>query len=139
MARQNDATKLQNKLETVSAEIDAIKTLQEEIKACDRIGDTVLSGLFHEARTGSGRHWNQVTAFCNIERGELIVDHTDKISDGRWSPDTRRRFDVLVTVRVQPFMPTQEFKFAVDSDLQQAIQARMETKSGIERQLNHSE
>jgi len=133
---QTDTSELENKLETVAAEVEALETLQEEIKTCGGIGDTILSGLFHEARTDSGQHWKKVTAFCNIEDGELVVDHTDKLSDGRWAPQTRKAHDVLISVRVQPFMSTEEFKHKVESDLQQAIQGRAQTKADLNRQLS---
>ena len=113
----------------MSEEVTAIEEVEQELQNADSIGDTRLSKLFHEARTTSNDHWQTVSAFCNIIDGELTVDHLDKLSAGRWSPETRQRYDVIISVGIRPFMRPDDFKDRMKSELWNAKAPRLEQKS----------
>ena len=127
------------KIEAKNAEIEALETLQDEISSADKIAETRLSKLFHEARTTKKGHWKSVTAFCDIEDGEIVVKSLDKISDGRWSPETRQRYDVLISVGVRPFMEARNFKRTVQDDITQAIQGRQNTIGNLDSMIHQIE
>lgn len=93
----------------LEAKADALEALLEEIKTAETIGETRLSKLFHEARTTSKRQWSTVTAFVDIEDGEAEVRSIDKLSAGTWSPETRERYDLVLSVGIRPFMDSEMF------------------------------
>lgn len=138
-ASHQSSDDVEAKIEATNAEIEAIEALEDEIKNADAIGDTRLSGLFHEARTTSKGHWKKVSAFCNIEDGEIVVDHLDKLSDGRWSPETRNRYDLVISVGIRPFMDSAEFRRAASDDLRQAEAGRANTVGNLETTLKRME
>jgi len=126
---------IEAKLAEINAEIEAIEALEEEIRTADTIGDTRLSKLFHEARTTSASYWSTATAFCQIEDGEVVVKSLDKLSDGRWAPETRHRFDVILSVGIRPFMSSELFIDAIESELWQNKAGRLENKGHYENHL----
>lgn len=132
-SHETRAAEKREKANEYDAVADALEALREEVMEADRIGDTQLSKLFHEARTNRPDAWKSATAFIDIEDGEAVVDSVSKLRDGRWSPETRNRHDALVTVGVRPFMGTSEFKAAVRDDLEQRIRgARANANSARE-------
>lgn len=131
-ASHQSRDEIEGQIEDKQQEIDAIAELEIEIMESDSIGETRLSGLFHEARTTSADHWSSVSAFCQIEDGEVVVDHLDKLSDGRWAPEVRDRYDVIIGVSIRPFMDSQQFRHAVESEISQA-------KRGREQGIQHRE
>ena len=126
-------------IEAKRAEVDALESLQTEISSADAIGDTRLSELFHEARTTSKGHWRSVTAFCDIEDGEVVVKSIDKLSEGRWSPGVRKRYDVAIHVGVRPFMGSADFKHTVEDNIQQHIQGRTGTIESLRSSIKNIE
>lgn len=120
------------KIEELRNEIEVLEDLDEDVQDADSIAETVLSELFHEARTTSKRHWKSASAFVNIDEDGIDVDHVEKISDGHWSPETRNRYDAIVSVPILPFMVTPEFKQAVRAELRQQIQGRQDNLSNLE-------
>ena len=123
MARSHEtqATEAREKATELETEIEALEDLRDEVLDADRIGDTRLSKLFHEARTTRKGHWKTVSAFIRIEDGEAVVDHLDKLSDGHWSPETRQRYDAIIGVGVRPFMESAMFKSMVRDAIQHNI------------------
>jgi hypothetical protein len=99
----------------------ALESLDEAMQNCDSVGDTRLSGLFHEARTTSPSHWRTVTAFCDLEDGELQVTTICKLSDGRWAPETRDAHDVVLNMSINPFMRGDYFCHCVRDDISEKI------------------
>jgi len=138
-ASHRSSDDVEAKIEATNAEIEAIEALEDEIQNADAIGDTRLSGLFHEARTTSARHWKTVSAFCNIEDGEIVVDHLDKLSDGRWSPETRNRYDVVLHVGIRPFMSSSEFRQTIKDELWQSKSGRINTVENLKTTLTRME
>jgi hypothetical protein len=120
---------------STQAEVDAtIQTLtefNETIQSADAIGETKLSGVFHKARTTRKGKWTTVSAFCKIEDGEVVVKEVSGLRDGRWSPDKRSRYDLVIHVNVRPFMSTREFKRCVDDRINGKLQALQTTKMNI--------
>ena len=113
------------KAEQYEAEAEALEALRDEVLNADRIADTRLSGLFHEARTTRKGYWKSVHAFVNIgEDGKVVVDSLDKLSDGYWSPETRDRYDAILSVPVRPFMETDMFKSIIRDEISQAVSPR---------------
>lgn len=134
-ASHRSSDDVEAKIEATNAEIAAIEDLEDEIKNAETIGETRLSGLFHEARTTSKGHWKTVSAFCNIEDGEIVVDHLDKLSAGGWSPETRNRYDVILSVGVRPFMATDDFQNRIENELWNAKAPRLQTRERAEGDL----
>lgn len=112
MARRhdNDPATHREKANDCERQIEALEALRNEVLEADRIGETRLSELFHEARTSRPDVWKSATAFINIVDGEAVVDHVEKLRDGYWSPETRDRFDALISVGVRPFMDSATFR-----------------------------
>jgi hypothetical protein len=119
-------------MDDVQSELDAIESFEDDLKNADSFGETQLSELFHESRTTSTRHWNHVTAFCRITDDGVEVANVDKLSDGRWSPETRDRYDILVSVPVKPFKSATEFWREVQDDLRQKKQSLENKKCNIQ-------
>jgi len=138
-ASHRSSDDVEAKIDATNAEIAAIEALEDEIDNAETIGETRLSGLFHEARTTSKGHWKKVSAFCNIEDGEIVVETLDKLSDGRWSPETRNRYDVVISVGIRPFMESSEFRRAAKDDLSQAKMGRVNTVGNLETTLKRME
>jgi len=132
MGTKRTLDEYETKLNAIDVEIEAIEALENEIQNAETIGETRLSGLFHEARTTKKGHWKTVSAFCNIENGELVVDHLDKLSDGRWSPQTRNRYDVILSTGVIPFMESERFRQSMKDNLWQHKAPRLQTREFIE-------
>lgn len=123
MARshQERAEEMREKADEYEAEIEALEALKEEVQTAERIGDTKLSSLFHEARTNRAGTWTKASAFVNIEDGEAVVEKVSKLREGRWAPRTRDRYDAVISVGVRPFMETDVFKSLVRDSLSQQI------------------
>lgn len=123
MARshQDRAAEAEQKANDYQIQKDALTDLKTEVMNADRIGETRLSKLFHEARTTRKGHWKSVHAFITINDGVAEVDHLDKLTDGYWPPETRNRYNAIVSVGVRPFMETDIFKSLVRDDIQRAI------------------
>jgi hypothetical protein len=100
----------------------ALESLDETMQNCDSVGDTRLSGLFHEARTTSPGYWTTVTAFCDLDAdGELEVTSICKLSDGRWAPETRDAHDVILHMSINPFMRGDYFCDRVRDDISEQV------------------
>lgn len=104
----------------------ALEKLQDEMRDADSIGETRLSGLFHEARTSSERTWSRATAFLDVEGSEAMVSTVAKIRDGRWAPQTRDAHSVEVTVPVCSFMSSDEFRRIAVQRIDRAIRAEQQ-------------
>jgi len=134
MMTTNDTTdELREKEAEYQAEYRAYDELKSELEEAERVGETRLSELFHEART-TRSHWKTVSAFCRVSESdesgeaEVEVDHIDKLSDGRWSPETRQRYDLVLSVPVQPFMEADGFRSYVRGDLQRAMHSARQSQ-----------
>jgi len=62
-ASHRSSDDVEAKIEATNAEIAAIEALEDEIDNAETIGETRLSGLFHEARTTKKGHWKTASAF----------------------------------------------------------------------------
>jgi hypothetical protein len=124
MARSHEerAEEQREKAAEYDAVADALEQLRDELLEADSIGETRLSELCHEARTNRPDTWNSATAFVDVDEGEAVVDSVSKLREGSWSPETRDRYDALVSVGVRPFMETSMFRSWAGDDLRQAIQ-----------------
>jgi hypothetical protein len=128
MAHQNVSSQAERERE-IKAEVArkreikaALESLDEAMQNCDSVGDTRLSGLFHEARTTSPGYWKTVTAFCDLDaNGELEVTKVSKLSDGRWAPETRDAHDVVLNMSINPFMRGDYFCDRVRDDISKKI------------------
>lgn len=136
---RNTAAEHRQRAEEYEAQIDALEDLRHEVMEADSIGDTRLSELFHEARTNRPDVWNSATAFIVVEDGEAVVDHVSKLREGSWSPETRDRFDALISVGVRPFMDTAEFRDWVDYQVQEAIQGASQNAHHARETAEHIE
>ncbi len=118
MAQQNASSQVERQREIKAA----LESLDEAMQNCESVGDTRLSGLFHEARTTSTRHWKTVTAFCDLDAdGELEVTKVSKLSDGRWAPETRDAHDVILNMSIDPFMRGDYFCHCVRDDISEKV------------------
>lgn len=99
---------------------DAIEDLQDKLRGADSVGETPLSGLFHEARTSSKDNWKAATAFIQVTNTGALVETVEKISEGVWPPETRRRWDVLLSVPIRPFMDAETFRSLAIEGLDQS-------------------
>jgi hypothetical protein len=125
---------LREKEAEYEAEYGAYDRLTSALESAERIGETRLSKLFHEARTTRKGHWKTVSAFCRISESEesdeavVEVDHLDKLSEGRWRPEVRRRYDLVLSVPVRPFMEADTFRSYVRDDIRRAMQSARQSQ-----------
>jgi len=121
------------------AHADALKALRDEVVEGDSIGETRLAELFHEVRTSSPRSWDSATAFIDINDGEAVVDHVSRLREGSWSPETRDRFDALVSISIDPFQSTKEFKQVARFNLNQKIDGAQQNAASARRRAKDAE
>lgn len=114
--------KLREDIDEYEARLAAIEDLRDEVLEADSIGETRLSGLFHEARTNRPDDWSTATAFVTVEDGEARVEEVSKLRDGRWTPETRSRYDHTISVGIRPFMESDDFRGRIRGELSQAVQ-----------------
>lgn len=127
------AAEKREKVESYEQDIAAVEAFKAEIKSAETLGETALSGLFHEARTNKKSVWSGATAFCDIVDGEVVVDDVRKIREGDWTPETRERYDMLLTLPVRPFMETDICKSFIRDNLEQKLLSLRETAHSYRR------
>lgn len=136
---QTRAENAREKADEYEAVAEALEELREEVLEADQIGETRLSKLFHEARTNRKSTWNKATAFVDIEDGEAVVDSVSKLRDGRWSPETTKQHDAVVSVGIRPFMATDVFQSMVRDSLEQAIRGNRQNAGDAEKRAEDLE
>jgi hypothetical protein len=118
MAQQIASSQVARKREIKAA----LESLDETMQNCDSVGDTRLSGLYHEINTSSRAQYERATAFCDLdEDGELEVTSVCKLRDGQWAPETRDAHDVVITMPVSPFTASDFFCDRVSDDISEKI------------------
>ncbi|WP_121742606.1 hypothetical protein [Natronorubrum halophilum] len=91
---------------------DALEDLRDEV-AENPIKDSRLETLFDEATTSDPQIWTIVTAFLDLEDGDLVVTEESKLARGKWAPEIVDDCDAMLTVDVTYGQMPDEFKYTV--------------------------
>ncbi|WP_137289912.1 hypothetical protein [Natronorubrum halophilum] len=91
---------------------DALEDLRDEV-AENPIKDSRLETLFDEATTSDPQIWTIVTAFLDIEDGDVVVTEESKLARGKWAPEIVDDCDAMLTVDVTYGQMPDEFKYTV--------------------------
>lgn len=133
------AEEYRKKAEECRAKADAILDLRDELLESERVGDTRLSGLFHEARTTPLGSWRAATAFIRIEDGVARVEKVLKLQEGRWSPETHHGYDVLLNMSIKPFMDSDYFRDVIGDKLREDARMISASVENFEESANTHE
>lgn len=129
---------LETMIEQLQKERLLIEEIRDDVLEADALGETPFSEVYHVART-SKENWSKATAFCDCGGDAVTVEAVDRLLDGEWSPETRRKYDFTVSLPVVAFMSTEAARRRIVDELMQALRGKIQSIEHAKRRRDEQE
>lgn len=142
MTRSSDPDTLREKAENKREIAAALEELRETLTNAEKIADTPLSKLFHEARTRNTNIHSSVTMFIDYDRESETweASNVTALQQGEhWDSDARNSSDLLLPISIKPFMDSDVFREQIGWELKESARHKKQDAQRYEGEAKHIE
>lgn len=142
MTQPTDPEKRREKAETKRELAAAVEQLRQTLKSAEKVADTPLSKLFHEARTRSRDPHRSVSLFLDYDH-EAETWEASKVTPlqqgEHWNSDARNAHDLTLSIGIKSFMDSDTFRDVIGGDLSRGVQSLKQDAQRYEEGAKHIE